>query len=185
LASTTLRTERLVMRPFEADDLAAFAAMNMHPQVVRMLGLPPTREESDAMAGRINEEHEREGWGMWALEVVGGAPFIGFCGLHAVPDYVPFFPAVEIGWRLHPEFWGHGYATESALGALDYGFGSAGLPEIVAMTAVVNLPSQAVMQRIGMTRDASGDFVHPKVPADGDLGPHVLYRIQPPPTVPE
>jgi RimJ/RimL family protein N-acetyltransferase len=180
---TTLRTARLVLRSFEERDLAPFAALNADPKVVRMLGSSPTRQESDAMAGRINEELAREGWGFWALEVLGGAPFIGFCGLHAVPDYLPFFPAFEIGWRLDPAFWGNGYATESALAALDYGFNQAGMQEIVALTAAVNLRSQAVMQRIGMTRDPLGDFEHPKVPVDGDLRPHVLYRIQPPPTV--
>ncbi len=66
-----------------------------------------------------------------------------------------------------------------------YGFGSAGLSEIVSFTAAVNLPSQAVMERIGMTRDLDGDFDHPNVPPEGDLRPHVLYRIQPGPTLPK
>jgi len=180
---TTLRTERLVLRPFVAADLAPFAALNVHPDVVRMLGSEPSREQSDALVERCTEEMGREGWGIWALEVVGGAPFVGFCGLHAVPDYLPFAPSVEVGWRLHPLFWGHGYATESALAALEYGFGPGSLAEIVSFTAAVNLPSQAVMQRIGMTRDAQGDFEHPNVPADSDLRPHVLYRIQPSRTV--
>ena len=184
MALTSLRTERLVLRPFGPADLAPFAALNVHPKVVRMLGTSPTREESDALVERLTAELAREGWGIWALEVVGGAPFVGFCGLHAVPDYLAFSPGVEVGWRLNPAFWGNGYATEAALAALDHGFGTARLDENVAMTAAVNLPSQAVMQRIGMTRDAVDDFVHPKVPVDSDLGPHVLYRIQPPRTVP-
>jgi RimJ/RimL family protein N-acetyltransferase len=182
MASTSLRTERLLMRPFGPADLEPFAALNAHPKVARMLG-PTTREQSNGIVERINEEMAREGWGIWALEVVGGAPFIGFCGLHAVGDEFSFFPAVEVAWRLEPSFWGNGYATESALAALEFGFGPAGLDEIVAMTAEVNTPSQAVMHRIGMTRDPGGNFVHHRVPTDSDLGPHVLYRIQPPRTV--
>ena len=182
---TSLRTERLVLRPFGEGDLAPFAALNVHPLVVRMLGSTPSREQSDAMVERFAAELDREDWGIWAIEVIGGASFVGFCGLHAVPEYLPSFPGVEVGWRLDPAHWGHGYATEAALAALDHGFGPAGLGEIVSFTAAVNLPSQAVMQRIGMTRDRAGDFEHPNVPADSDLGPHVLYRIQPSRTVPQ
>jgi RimJ/RimL family protein N-acetyltransferase len=184
LPVTALRTERLLLRSFSDDDLATFAALNAHPLVARMLGSSPTREQSDAMVERFTSELQREGWGLWALEVVDGPSFVGFCGLHAVPEYLPCYPGVEVGWRLHPDYWGHGYATEAAMAALAYGFDSAGLTEIVSFTAAVNLPSQAVMQRIGMTRDLDGDFNHPNVPADGDLRPHVLYRIQPGPTLP-
>ncbi|HEY2213431.1 MAG TPA: GNAT family N-acetyltransferase [Acidimicrobiales bacterium] len=182
---TTLRTERLLLRAFGADDLAMFAALNAHPAVARMLGSSPTRAQSDAMVERYTEELNREGWGLWALEVVDGSSFVGFCGLHAVPEYLPCYPGVEIGWRLDPAHWGNGYATEAAGTALAYGFGSAGLSEIVSFTAAVNLPSQAVMRRIGMTRDLDGDFEHPNVPIEGDLRPHVLYRIQPGPTLPK
>ena len=129
-----------------------------------MAGPTPTRAESDALVERINAEIEREGWGFWAVEVVGGAPFIGMGGLHRVDPYFPFAPAVEIGWRLHPAYWGHGYATEAALAALDYGF-AGGLEEIVAFTAVGNVRSQAVMRRIGMERDLAADFDHPALAA--------------------
>ena len=89
----------------------------------------------------------------------------------------PFNPSVEVGWRLARAAWGHGYATEAALAALDYGFTSCGLDEIVSMTATMNVRSQRVMQRIGMTRDPADDFDHPNVPEGHRLQPHVLYRI--------
>ncbi len=174
-----MQTERLLLRPFEDRDLAPFAALNIHPDVVAMLGSSPSRGESDAMVVRFTEELAREGWGIWAIEVVDGAPFVGFCGLHALASHVPASPAVEVGWRLDPTFWGHGYATEGALAALAHGFGPCGLQEIVSITAVVNARSQAVMQRIGMTRDPFGDFEHRGLPEGHELRPHVLYRIQP------
>jgi RimJ/RimL family protein N-acetyltransferase len=174
--SPSISTPRLLLRPFTPDDLAPFAALNAHPLVVEWLG-ERTRAESDALTERINAEIEREGWGFWALEVVGGEPFIGMAGLHRVDPSFPFAPAVEIGWRLHPSHWGHGYATEAATAARDHGF-AGGLEEIVAFTATGNLRSQAVMGRIGMVRDAAADFAHPALPADNPLRSHVLYRAR-------
>jgi RimJ/RimL family protein N-acetyltransferase len=173
--SPSLSTPRLLLRPFAPDDLAPFAALNAHPLVVEWLG-ERTRAESDTLAERINAEIEREGWGFWAVEVVGGEPFIGMVGLHRVDPSYPFAPAVEIGWRIHPAYWGHGYATEAAAASRDHGF-AGGLDEIVAFTAAGNLRSQAVMRHIGMVRDPAGDFDHPALPAASPLRPHVLYRV--------
>jgi RimJ/RimL family protein N-acetyltransferase len=118
--------------------------------------------------------------------VVGGAPFIGMVGLHRVPPTLPSAPAVETGWRLHPDFWGAGYATEAAAAALDLGFTTGGLTEIVAFTAAINHRSQGVMMRLGMRRDRGADFDHPGVAEDSPLRRHVLYRATPrhlPPTL--
>ena len=88
-------------------------------------------------------------------------------------------PAVEIAWRLHPDHWGHGYASEAALASLRHGFDVVGLDEIVAFTTTRNTRSQAVMVRIGMRRDVDGDFDHPSLPEGSPLRRHVLYRIEP------
>jgi ribosomal-protein-alanine N-acetyltransferase len=98
-------------------------------------------------------------------------------GLHRVNPSFPFAPAVEIGWRLHPAYWGHGYATEAAAAARDHGF-AGGLEEIVAFTAAGNVRSQAVMGRIGMERDLAAAFDHPALAVDSPLRPHVLYRAR-------
>jgi RimJ/RimL family protein N-acetyltransferase len=171
-----VRTERLLLRPFEASDLAPFAALNVHPRVVETLGSTPTRVESDAMVERYGAELAREGWGFWAVEVVGGAPFIGMVGLHRVAPTLPCAPAVEAGWRLHPDWWGHGYATEAASASVRHGLTTGELTEIVAFTAAINHRSQAVMERIGMRRDPGADFDHPGVAGDSPLRRHVLYR---------
>jgi RimJ/RimL family protein N-acetyltransferase len=174
--SPSISTARLLLRPFTTTDLAPFAALNAHPLVVEWLG-ERTGAESDVLAERINAEIEREGWGFWAVEVVGAEPFIGMVGLHRVDSSFPFAPAVEIGWRLHPTHWNRGYATEAAAASLDHGF-AGGLDEIVAFTAAGNMRSQAVMCRIGMGRDPAADFDHPALPADNPLRPHVLYRAR-------
>ena len=122
-ARRIVTTPRLVLRPFTDMDRAPFFELNTHPLVVESLGSSPSRAESDAMIDRFSAEMAREGWGLWAVEVAGGAPFAGMVGLHRVPTELPFAPAVEIGWRLHPDHWGHGYATEAAAASLRYGFG--------------------------------------------------------------
>jgi RimJ/RimL family protein N-acetyltransferase len=131
------------------------------------------------MIDRYRAEMDTEGWGLWAVEVANGPSFIGMVGLHRVNPLVPCAPAVEVGWRLSPDLWGHGYATEAAAGALRYGFVEAELPEIVAFTTTLNARSQSVMIRIGMVRDLAGDFDHPSVPEGSPLRRHVLFRATP------
>ena len=173
-------TERLVLRPFTDVDRPPFAELNAHPLVVESLGESPSRAESDALVDRFSEEMAREGWGLWAVEVAGGQPFVGMVGLHRVNAALPCAPAVEVGWRLHPDHWGHGYATEAAAASLRFGFDEAQLDEIVAFTTTRNTRSQAVMERIGMGRDPSGDFDHPRLPDGSPLRRHVLYRVTAP-----
>ena len=94
-----------------------------------------SRAESDAFAARIRSEMAERGFGLWAVEAPGVAPFVGFTGL-AVPRFdAPFTPCVEIGWRIAREHWGRGYAPEAARAALAHGFGALGLDEIVSFTA--------------------------------------------------
>ena len=171
-------TPRLVLRPFTDVDRAPFFALNTHPFVVEALGSSPTRAESDAVVDRYSEELRREGWGLWAVEVTGGVAFAGMVGLHRVSPALPCAPAVEVGWRLHPDQWGRGYATEAATASLRFGFDEADLDEIVAFTTTLNTRSQGVMERIGMRRDPEGDFEHPGLPEGSPLRLHVLYRSQ-------
>jgi RimJ/RimL family protein N-acetyltransferase len=102
--------------------------------------------------------------------------FAGFTGL-AVPRFeAAFTPCVEAGWRLRREFWGRGIAFRAALQALEFGFSTLGLPEVVSFTAALNVRSRRLMERLGFTRDPSDDFDHPAVPDGHKLRRHVLYR---------
>lgn len=172
---TELRTDRLTLRRWRDSDLAPWAAMNADPEVREHLGDLLTREQSDASVARFQAEFDERGYGWWAVEVRATGEFVGFTGLDRVDDGMPF-TGVEIGWRLARSAWGHGYATEAARTALAFGFDTLGLPEILAVTTAANARSQAVMRRIGMTRDPAGDFDDPTAP-DGPLRPSVLYRI--------
>jgi len=171
-----LRTDRLVLRRWRDSDLEPWAAMNADPEVREHLGDLLTREQSDASVAAFQAEFDQRGYGWWAVEVQATSEFIGFAGLDQVDDDMPF-TGVEIGWRLARSAWGHGYATEAALAVLTYGFDALELPEILAVTTALNQRSQAVMRRIGMTRDPADDFDNPTAP-EGPLRPNVLYRIE-------
>ena len=174
---TMLRTDRLALRQWREADLEPFAELNADPEVMRYFPAPLTRAESDAHAERSRARIAERGWGLWAVEVVGEVPFIGFIGLAEPRFEAHFTPAVEIGWRLAREHWGHGYAVEGARAAVAYGFGELGLDEIVSFTTTANERSRRVMERLGMTHDAADDFEHPLLAPGHPLRPHVLYRL--------
>ena len=176
--SATLTTERLLLRPWRGADKAPFAALNADPHVYATLAGPMSRTESDAFADRIAAHMAEHGWGLWAVEVPGIAEFIGFTGLSRPRFEAHFTPCVEIGWRLAFDHWGNGYATEAARAAVDFGFGTLKLPEIVSFTTVGNTRSRAVMARLGFAHDPRDDFDHPMLAADHPLRRHVLYRKQ-------
>jgi len=167
---------RIILRQWRDDDAAPFAALNADPVVMEYFPATLSRAESDAVIERIHALFARFGYGLWALEIPGVTPFAGMVGIAHVGFDAPFTPATEIGWRLARAYWGKGYATEAAELALAYGFKNLQLPEIVSFTASGNLRSQAVMQRIGMTHDASDDFDHPRLAAGHRLRRHVLFR---------
>lgn len=174
-----LHTARTTLRPWRDEDREPFAAMCADPVVMEFFPSVMTRDECDAFVQRRVDEFGDHGWGLWALDV-DGRGFAGFVGLTPVGFDAPFTPAIEIGWRLARAFWNDGLATEAALAALDYGFTVAALPEVVSITSALNVRSQRVMQKIGMTRRVEDDFDHPRVPEGHPLRPHVLYRTRSP-----
>ena len=104
---------------------------------------------------------------------------IGFVGIQET-DLQPMLPegTIEIGWRLAPEFWGHGYVTEAAEAWLAFGFETLGLGEIVSFAVRDNHRSTAVMRRLGMQRDPARDFDLPGLAeAHAALRHHVFYRM--------
>jgi len=171
-----LGTPRLRLRDWRDDDLPAFRALNLDRDVRRFFPSVLTPYQSDAFAHSIRSFLSENGWGLWAVEVVGGAPFIGFVGLGR-PGFEPLTDCVEVGWRLSVASWGQGYATEAARAAVAFGFTSLGLREIVAFTVPANRASRRVMEKLGMVHDVAGDFLHPRVAAGHPLRPHLLHRL--------
>jgi ribosomal-protein-alanine N-acetyltransferase len=175
-----LVTERLVLRHWRDADREPFAALNADPRVMEFFPSVLDRTESDAFADRIEVHFAQTGFGLWAVELPGFVSFIGFIGLSIPRFQAHFTPCVEIGWRLAHAYWGKGYASEGGRRVLTYGFRLLRLPEIASFPARQNFRSRAVIERIGLRRDPSGDFDHPALPEGHWLRPHVLYRIAAP-----
>lgn len=169
-------TERLLLRRWRAEDSKPFAAINADPRVMELLPSTLGRAESDAYITSIEQSFEQRGYGLWALELRSSGELIGLTGLNSVAFDAHFTPAVEIGWRLARSAWGNGYATEAAEATLRFAFAELGLGALVSMTSKLNVRSQAVMRRLGMSRDTVDDFIHPLARRE-ELREHVLYRL--------
>jgi RimJ/RimL family protein N-acetyltransferase len=171
-----IETERLILRSWKDSDLEPFARLNADPQAMEFMLNPLSREESDAWVERMKTHFAGHGFSHYAAELKQDGSFVGAIGL-SVPAYeTPFSPCVEIGWRILPAYWNRGLATEGAREVLRYAFEVLRLPEIVAFTVPANHRSRRVMEKIGMVRDLTGDFDHPRVPVRHPLRRHMLYR---------
>jgi RimJ/RimL family protein N-acetyltransferase len=158
----TLETERLLLRPPQADDLDALAALGADPDVMRFIGPGTTHDwvVAQEWLERLLEEGRvgvpgppgLPGWlvlierasGAWA----GLAALKILAGQHAAA--IGIEPAVELGYRLPRDFWGHGYASEAARALLRYGFVELGIPQITAIADVRNVASNRVLSKIGL-----------------------------------
>jgi len=178
---TPMTNDSLILRQWRDDDLEPYAGMNADAEVMRFFPKPLTRAESRESLARLRAGIAQRGWGLWVVEVDGA--FAGFTGL-AEPTFAAHFtPAVEIGWRLRREYWGRGIAHAAALNVQAYAFERLKLPELVSFTAAINLRSRRLMERLGFSRNPDDDFLHPSLPRDHLLRPHVLYRKRNPHSV--
>lgn len=175
-APIEIDTPRLRLRQWQTEDRAPFAALNADPEVMALLPALLDRAESDAMADRCQALIAERGWGLWVVESKSSRAFMGFVGLHIPAVDLPFSPCVEVGWRLATRYWGNGYATEAARGALRVGFQQLRLTEIVSFTSLGNVRSRAVMERLGML-ETEDTFEHPVFPAGHPIRTHCLYRL--------
>jgi RimJ/RimL family protein N-acetyltransferase len=173
----TITTERLLLRRWREADREPFAAMNADPEVMRYFPSPLSTDESDRLIDRIEARFETVGIGQWAVERHEDGTLLGFTGLAPATFEAAFTPAIEVGWRFRRSAWGNGYATEAGRAALRFGFEHHRLPEILSWTSALNLPSIAVMQRLGMCSEPADDFDHPLISVGHPLRRHVLYRI--------
>jgi len=152
-------TERLIVRPWthgESDVDRIFDTYSRW-EVARWLGATPraltAREEADAAVDRWAGRASADGrFGVWAIEVRDTGALAGTVLLVNLPDS----EEIEVGWHLHPDSWGYGYATEAARGAIAKGF-TEGLDEIFAVVRPDNERSLAVCRRLGMTHLGSSD----------------------------
>ena len=145
-------TDRLVIRPWRVEEAPRVLDIQSRMEVVKWLGddEPVLMKDLDQARERIDSYHQRSAvppLGFFAIEERGTGQVVGSVLLLTLPNAED--GEVEIGWHLHPDSWGHGYASEAAGAVLAYGLAH-GLSEVYALTHLDNYPSQAVARRIGM-----------------------------------
>ena len=154
-------SERLGFRVWNEADTLPFLALNQDAEVMRFFPKTLNLEEVRAFIIRMQELYAQKGYCYFAVEELQTQHFIGCIGLADQTFEAPFTPCVDIGWRLAKEFWNKGYATEGAKRCLDYAFQVLELKQIVALCPQCNLPSERVMQKIGLQK--VGTFQHSKL----------------------
>jgi RimJ/RimL family protein N-acetyltransferase len=170
-----LTTERLTLRPWQKTDLAAMHAVSSNPDVMRHFPAVATEAQTKAFIDRQCLQQEERGYCFFAAELKETNDVIGFIGLSYLDRDIDFAPCVEIGWRLRKDVWGRGLAPEGARACLDFGFNELDLTEIYAYATTKNLPSFAVMRKIGMTEHCT--FKHPLLKDFSEIEECVAYRI--------
>ena len=147
-----LTTERLVLRPFTADDLPALTVLHAEESFWWYpLRRGMSEGETKDFLWRVIERYDSDGFGLEAVEDRASGTMIGWAGL-AVPHFLPeILPAVEVGWRLSGSSRGQGLATEAGSAAVDWGFEEGGLERIVSIYEPENAASGRVMGRLGFT----------------------------------
>ncbi|MFD3806426.1 GNAT family N-acetyltransferase [Streptomyces sp. NPDC058611] len=158
---TEILTPRLILRRWHDDDLIPLSEINGDAEVMRWIGDGSVRDldETAEDLERMEEDWDEEGFGLFAVELLGSGELIGVVGL-SVPEYLPeVMPAVEITWRLGRQYWGQGYASEAAHATLEFALQDRGLDRVVAINRAGNDESENVIRKLGMV--AERDTTHP------------------------
>ena len=170
------QSPRLGFRNWSDGDIAPFAEINSDPEVMTYFPKPLSFAETKGLVQRLQKYYTDYGYTFYAVDRLEAAEFIGFIGMKYQTFESFFTPCVEIGWRLKRSAWGKGFATEGAKACLNSGFDTLGFLEIYSITAIPNLRSERVMQRIGMEK--IGEFDHPSLEEGHVLQRHVIYRTK-------
>ncbi len=175
-----IQTERLILRSWRDADREPYAALNADPEVMQHFPTPLTRQESDASIDGHIASIAAHGWGNFAVERRADGALLGHVGVKPTEANLPFGGDPELGWRLARHAWGQGYASEAARAVIAHAFERLRFGRVTAFTAIENLRSQAVMERIGMVRRPDLDFDHPGVPKGHRLERHVVWEAHAP-----
>lgn len=149
--TTIIETERLLLRPWTRGDRGEHARLFADPDVSRYpWGRGLTADEAAAGHARLVDHWDQHGFGYHAAVLRATGDLIGTVGL-GTPDFLPeVMPAVEVGWRLHPDHWGAGLATEGARASLEVAFGRLDLDRVISVIEPANEASWRVAERLGM-----------------------------------
>ena len=149
-----IETDRLILRELRLSDLDKMFELDSNIEVHKYLGNKPvkTKEESLQILESILCQYKERGIGRWAAIEKLSNEFIGWSGLRLNTEYDMngFTRYYDVGYRLLPQFWGKGYATESGKAAVDYAFNAMKLPKLYATTEIGNEASHKALLKIGL-----------------------------------
>lgn len=155
-----LETGRLILREFGEADVEAFYLLGSHPAIIKYTGDPGGGMTSIEHALEILRSHpmadyEKHGFGRWACVHKEKGEVIGFAGL----KYLEELDEVDIGYRLLPEYWGAGIATEAAQAVLEFGFRKLQMEEIIGLAVPENVASIRILEKLGMNFVGMVDYL--------------------------
>lgn len=152
-------TERLILREFDPVlDAEAYYHLNSQEEVIKYTGNDLMKSVDEARDFLENYDHyEKHNFGRWAVIRKEDNVFVGWCGLKIEGDHI------DLGYRFSPQYWGKGYATESARASLNYGFNTLKLKHIIACAMPENKSSFNVMEKLGMVFTHEAEFYGSKV----------------------
>ena len=150
-----IETDRLGLREFVEADAEAFHAFNSDPEVMRYTGEPLSESVDQARrAIRDYPDYRRHGYGRWAVVWKAERCVIGFNGLKYLDD----LREVDLGYRFRSDCWGHGFATESSLAVVRYGFERLGMSRIIGLVMPENVGSIHVLEKVGMHYEGTVEY---------------------------
>jgi len=163
-----LETNRLILRELNSNDAKSFYDLNSNPNVIKYTGNVAFKNEEEATEFLVNyPDYKLNGYGRWAVILKSTNTFIGWCGL----KFDSIENETDIGFRFFEEEWGNGYATESAIACLQYGFEKLKLKRIIGRAMKANIGSIKVLEKIGLEYESDTHL-------DGKDA--VIYKIEKP-----
>jgi [ribosomal protein S5]-alanine N-acetyltransferase len=148
-----VETERLILRELILSDAEGMFELDSDPEVQRFLGNNPVTDiaQSHDVIEFVRQQYKENGIGRWAMVEKSSGDFMGWTGLklftQEVNGHINYY---DVGYRLIPRYWGKGYATESAIASVDYGFRELKAKEIIGTVDPQNFASKKVLEKAGL-----------------------------------
>ena len=152
--TSPLQTERLILRPFTVDDLERLSELMANPGFMRFSTGLYSREQTGTFLYKLLAWDEKGIPSLFAVILPGTGDLLGYCGFY----HPEGFDDTEIGYRLDPEFWNRGFATEAARAVRDCGFREWKLDRLISLIHPENIPSRRVAEKNGMTLERETTF---------------------------
>jgi RimJ/RimL family protein N-acetyltransferase len=169
---TLIETERLILRELVPDDAAGMFALDSDPEVHKYVGNKPITsiDQASHVIELIRAQYAANGIGRWAVIERATGNFVGWSGLKLMKEPINgHVNHLDLGYRFIKQYWGRGYATETAVASVRYGFEEMNRQHIYGITHIDNLASQNVLKKCGLKFVETFDF---------EGTPHHWFQIQ-------